>query len=942
MTGRRNRVTGRPSRRSGHACYFDALESRILFSFGLTTTTSTYTVDTGAGLVFSVARTAGSGSVGDLTSTILNGTQLEAPFSATSRFSHYESGLSGSTVVTATIDPNGNWIEIACNDTGSTGVGVIQYYVARKGFNNIYMATEAPGPNSPSPGEMRFITYTNHSVLTNAPAPSDNNGSTGAIESSDVFGHADGTTSSKYYGEYRAIDAQVYGLTGGGFGEFMDIGNRETSSGGPFFKDIDYQTTSPQSTELYTYTFSGHSQTENFRPGLHGFYALEFTTTSTTPPPLDYSWIDTLGLGSHITGYTGASGRGTLAGTATGVPSGLQATVALSNAADQYWATPDAGGNYTIPGVLPGTYTETLYQGELAIGSVQVTLSAGHTTRQNITNDLTYHEIDQNSNPVTTPPQPNTIIAIGKRDGTPLGLLNADKISDMHPTDIRMSPWAADATGLTTFNVGTDPVSSFPMAEWHTQVGTGAQFGAFVDTDNRITFTLTAAQAATPLTLRIGVTREDHGRPTININGHASSVPNISSQPTARGLTTGNWRGNNTIYTFNLSTSNLVAGTNTLDIFCASGSTGTYYSGYQIYDAIDLVPTTSLTNAPVVTTVVVTPPTPTVNPGQQQQFTAQAHDQNGNPIPANFTWSATRGTVDGTGLYTAPATSGSDSITATSGSKSGTASVTVNAAPTVATPASASPNPAPTNATNLSILGADDAGEPNLIYTWSATGPAAVTYSVNGTNTAKNSTATFTVAGSYTFTCTITDSGGLTVTSNTTVSVFPGDANQDGHIDLTDLSIVLNNFGSTSSDWTSGNFDGAATIDLTDLSYVLNNFGATLSSPVVTTVQTLDTLPATTAADSSPATTASDATATTPTDPPTTTLIASQLTAAPQPPAAPTPPTPDVSPSVTGPTTPSKPTPAPSHPALAKPKKPALHALSAPKKPTPFTGHYRL
>jgi hypothetical protein len=61
-----------------------------------------------------------------------------------------------------------------------------------------------------------------------------------------------------------------------------------------------------------------------------------------------------------------------------------------------------------------------------------------------------------------------------------------------------------------------------------------------------------------------------------------------------------------------------------------------------------------------------------------------------------------------------------------------------------------------------------------------------------------------------------------------------GDANIDGHVDLTDLSTVLNNFGSTAFAWTSGNFDGAATIDLTDLSDVLNNFGST-SNPSVAT-----------------------------------------------------------------------------------------------------------
>ena len=54
-----------------------------------------------------------------------------------------------------------------------------------------------------------------------------------------------------------------------------------------------------------------------------------------------------------------------------------------------------------------------------------------------------------------------------------------------------------------------------------------------------------------------------------------------------------------------------------------------------------------------------------------------------------------------------------------------------------------------------------------------------------------------------------------------------GDVNADGHVDLNDLNIVLNNLGTANSAWTSGNFDGAATIDLTDLNDVLNNLGVT-------------------------------------------------------------------------------------------------------------------
>jgi autotransporter-associated beta strand protein len=65
----------------------------------------------------------------------------------------------------------------------------------------------------------------------------------------------------------------------------------------------------------------------------------------------------------------------------------------------------------------------------------------------------------------------------------------------------------------------------------------------------------------------------------------------------------------------------------------------------------------------------------------------------------------------------------------------------------------------------------------------------------------------------------------------TSIIVTPaliGDTNIDGHVDLSDLNVVLNNLGSTLSSWAQGNFDGAATINLTDLNDVLNHLGTTL------------------------------------------------------------------------------------------------------------------
>jgi hypothetical protein len=101
----------------------------------------------------------------------------------------------------------------------------------------------------------------------------------------------------------------------------------------------------------------------------------------------------------------------------------------------------------------------------------------------------------------------------------------------------------------------------------------------------------------------------------------------------------------------------------------------------------------------------------------------------------------------------------------------------IDASPTVATAASATPNPAVgiTNAT-LSVLGADDAGEASLTYTWATVGtpPGAVSFSANGSNAAKSSTVTFTQAGVYEFQCAIRDAGGRTVTSRVIVTRSSG------------------------------------------------------------------------------------------------------------------------------------------------------------------------
>ena len=209
---------------------------------------------------------------------------------------------------------------------------------------------------------------------------------------------------------------------------------------------------------------------------------------------------------------------------------------------------------------------------------------------------------------------------------------------------------------------------------------------------------------------------------------------------------------------------------------------GSYTFQVTIRDAAGLTATSSVTVVvnQTLTTIALTPASVTLNSSTTQQFSAQGRDQFGQALSSQptFTWTLASGvgSVSSTGLYTAPATAGSAVVRAASGAVSATANVTVNvvnAAPTVATPAAATVANGTT--TNLSVLGADDAGEANLTYTWAITnkpsGAADPTFSTNGTNAAKNSTATFNRAGAYTFQVTIRDAAGLTTTSNVTVTV---------------------------------------------------------------------------------------------------------------------------------------------------------------------------
>lgn len=783
-TRQHRRIRGR------HGLAVERFEGRRMLAFGITTSTAatgqpTYVLDNGGDLKCAILKggtTSSTIHLGDLTSIKYRNQELLAPYSTTSRYSHYEQGLGSTAVITtATGGPAGSrWLLVACDDTAAGGTGVVQYYAVRENDTNLYLSSYVPNPAV----EGRFIAYLSRSVFTSPEAPSDNDGTTGAIEGSDVFGHADGTTSSKFYnvGGRRQIEHVYHGLAGTSgattVGAWMFMGSRERSSGGPFFKDIDFQ--SGSAVEIYNCIFTGHTQTEPYRAGLHTF-ALQINGGQTPTPP-SYAWQETVRdpttAAPLIQGLVPASQRGGVAGVATGIAAGHEITVGLANADAQYWDVADASGGFTIPDVLPGTYTQTLYDGELEVGRRTVTVAAGATTTANI--------VDTFSLPA------NPIFRIGTFDGSPVGFLNADRIETMHPSDVRMADWA----GLPNFVVGTHTDAQFPMAQF---MG--------VNNSRRFTFTLTAAQVQN-LTFRVGITLGFEGaRPKITVNAGQSYAwtsgnPTASVDLNSRGITRGTWRGDNQLYTFGIPSSAFRAGTNTIDMSMISGSYvagQTWLSPNAVFDAIDLVPTASAT-PPAIATVAVTPAASTVGIGGTKAFAALATSSTGAALAVNVDWSAAAGTITPGGSYAAPSSPVSDTImalatiTQTPGYATGTGTSTTIAdavtasgstslavlglTPIVATPAAAAPTPTYTRSAVLTALGADDGGEGPLTYTWGVVGtpPGAVGFSAaNGTNAGKSTTATFGAAGTYVLQVTITDTTGRSVASQTTLLVRNAD-----------------------------------------------------------------------------------------------------------------------------------------------------------------------
>nr|WP_315218306.1 rhamnogalacturonan lyase B N-terminal domain-containing protein [uncultured Duganella sp.] len=527
-------------------------------SFGLTEDANFYTVDTGAGLVFKIRRTdngVSTQSAGDIASMVYNGVQYQDQSRGSqlnSGFDFLYTGVSAVSVSATTVGADTIKITVRAGD-------LTHYYLARRGQPNIYMGTHFTTEPS-TLGLARFIVRVPIAALPNGPVASDIRNNTGAIESGDVFGMANGETRSKHYSNIRLKDWRYFGATGPGVGLWMVRDNNEGNSGGPFYRSLINQATSTNQELTYIINY-GEGQTEAFRPGILNTYTMSFTGGGAPATP-DTSWFAGMGM----TGYVPASARGGIAGVGIGNRATNHTyTVGFANATAQYWVDADsANGHFDSRGMIPGTYTMTIYKNELAVDTRSVTITAGGMT--------TLNTINIANDPGSTA----ALWRIGDWDGTPLEFRNGAKVSTMHPSDVRMASWTVPDYVIGVSNAAT----SFPAYQWKD-----------INNNTVIRFNLTSGQIRN-YTLRAGITvAAAGGRPKIAVNQWQSANPAASTQPKTRTLTVGIYRGNNTTYSFDIPASALVVGQNTMTLTAISGTTSTGWlsPGYS-WDAVDMIP----------------------------------------------------------------------------------------------------------------------------------------------------------------------------------------------------------------------------------------------------------------------------------------------------------------------------------------------------------------
>jgi Big-like domain-containing protein len=260
--------------------------------------------------------------------------------------------------------------------------------------------------------------------------------------------------------------------------------------------------------------------------------------------------------------------------------------------------------------------------------------------------------------------------------------------------------------------------------------------------------------------------------------------------------------------------------------------------------------------APVLTSIAITPSSAALLPGDTQAFSATGVMSDGSTAGVTVTWASTGGTIDGTGLYTAPSTAGSYLVVATQqgGSLADTAQVNVSVPPPTLTGVSLTPATAALEfgqTRQFSVLGLlSDGTTTTIAVTWTASGG---TVNSTGLYTAGSTAGTFRLIAKSANG--LADTSSITVTAPTvtaitltpaTVSLQSGQTQQfsaaaslsNGTTQTNPVVTWLATGGSINSTglYTAGLTAGTFTVIATSTNGKADTSAVTVSLPTVTSI----------------------------------------------------------------------------------------------------------
>ncbi len=305
------------------------------------------------------------------------------------------------------------------------------------------------------------------------------------------------------------------------------------------------------------------------------------------------------------------------------------------------------------------------------------------------------------------------------------------------PTVTTISPAAANAGGQAfTLSVFGSNFTGRSTLLWN-----GSQRPTTTTNSGQLTATIYASDIASPGTSTVSVINSNTGAQSNSLTFTISSGVAVSLTPISPSLQTGGTQQftatvsgtTNTSVTWATTGGSISSG----GVYTAPSSTGTFaVTATSVADTTQSASSSVVVTAPI--TVAVTPSSVSLLSGATQQFAATVSGSTNTSV----TWSTTGGTVSSSGVYTAPTTGGTYTVTATSvadATKSASATVTVSSSVAV----SVSPSSASLLTGGTQQFTGTVTGSTNTSINWSTTGG---TISSLGYYTAPSTAGTYTVS----------------------------------------------------------------------------------------------------------------------------------------------------------------------------------------------------